>query len=83
MNARRNLTKERKTAVAIASVNLDKMMMDGRTGLKAGTIRAACLQRGVSVEDDGTTAILSAPRDRLQLVVELLYFSRTAHKIVG
>ena len=83
MNARRNEHKERITSVAVSSAYMGKMLMDGRTGLKAGTIAEACGQRGVSCKDNGKYVVLSAPRDRLQLIVELLYFSCVPHKIVG
>ena len=72
----RNETKEREMVIAINAIELDKALVDRRTGLRLGTIRQLCKQYGIAVKVSNGAATLKAKRDSIQLAVEKLYFCR-------
>ena len=67
---------ERPSKLGLDASLLDASLRDSRSWLQLGTLRQTCKQFGVDVSIDGATAVLSAPRDRLQLVAERLHFCR-------
>jgi hypothetical protein len=82
-SARKNATKERTMAVSLKTALLDRMLIDGRRGLKAGTVRQICDQFGAKIKVDGAVATISAPRNRLQMVVEQLHFCSVPYSVVA
>ena len=74
MKPARNMTKERMASVEIAATDVDRQLRDGRNAMNHGSISKACSQYGVEIKKNGRRAVLSAPRDRLQLIVEFLHY---------
>lgn len=79
----RNNSKERLASVRIRTADLEKNLVDGRTSMRRGTLAQTCTQHGVSVMQEGKHAVLTARRDRLQLVVELLHYCCVDYSVVS
>lgn len=82
-HARTNTFKERKLSVAIRIEDLDRDITDSRFGFKLGTTRQLCQQYGVSISTKGKMATLSSSRDRLQMVVGLLYYANVKYAVLS
>ena len=82
-SANKNRTQERMASIRIASAHLSKALVDGRNSLHRGTVEQLCSQYGVSIKREGRTALLSARRDRVQLIVEVFHFSSVAYSVVS
>lgn len=78
-----NKFKERKLAVSIRIEDLEKNLADSRFGFKMGTTRQLCEQFGVSVSTSGKRALLSSTRDKLQMVVGILYYCNVKYSTVA
>jgi len=70
------LFSEKLSRIAVDASIIDDQRKDRRSGMQSGSIRQACSQYGVRLKIDGDTAILSAPRDRLQPIAESLHYCR-------
>lgn len=82
-SARTNKFKERQLAVSIRIEDLDRSIVDCRFGFKLGTTRQLCDQFGVSVSTSGRRATLSSSRDKLQMVVGLLYYCNVKYSALA
>lgn len=63
-----------------SSVNLDKPLADFRPvtyGQKFGTPRHICKQFGIKIIDHGNYTQFTAPKPRLQMLIERLHFSKS------
>jgi len=81
-SAGKNRTQEHITSIRIAAADLKKNLYDGRNSLRHGTTEQLCSQYGISVRRDGKQAVLSARRDQLQLVVEIIHYSSVKYSVV-
>lgn len=48
----------------------------GKVGIKFGTIEQICHQYGISLEKKSKCLVFSAPKLRLQMLIEKLHFAR-------
>ena len=65
-----------------ADIRLNKVLKDHRQwtyGFVFGTVEAIARQCGVKINDLGTCKEFTAPKNRLQLFVEKLHFSKTSY----
>jgi len=62
-----------------SSVDLDKPLSDFRPstyGGKFGTVKAICKQFGIKIVDHGSYRQFTAPKLRIQMLIERLHFSK-------
>ena len=76
MNANRNKTVERKAGIVLSEENFDAMLIDNRYGMYRNTTRESCGRLGLTAKKRDGLILVEGPRDRLQMLVEILHFSR-------
>lgn len=73
-SSRRNQNKERTVSISLSLADFNKVVVDNRSGLLHGPVEKICSQLGISISKSNKLVVLTAPRDRLQLLVERLHF---------
>ena len=68
-------------AIVVSKKLKKKEIMDGRNGLRCGSLVTMCAQYGIKMETRGSELWLSAPKDRLQSCLEKLHFSNIPYTI--
>jgi hypothetical protein len=67
--------KEPTRYIFVPKIFRDMMLRDFRNNLKIGTMKSLCSQHGVKMSVDGEFLKLSAPKDRIQTILEFIHFS--------
>jgi hypothetical protein len=57
------------------------LMTDLRSGLNVGNIVTLCAQHGIRVTKEGKLLRLSAPRDRLQIILETVHYASVPYSV--
>lgn len=74
---------ERQACIGLLASDLERQLIDSRNGLKMGTVRQSCGQYGITIKQSGRNVLLSAPRDRLQILVERMHFCAIKYVVVS
>lgn len=82
MKYARNKSKERMASIRIAHADMSKEMYDSRNAMRRGTVASTCDQYGIDTMTNGSSVLLTARRDRLQAVVELLHYCGVNYMLV-
>jgi hypothetical protein len=73
---------EKASMLGLDAALIDVDLRDNRNGLQLGTLKQTCSQFGITISINGTTALLSAPRDRLQPIAERLHYCQVPFVIL-
>lgn len=80
-NAQQNKTPERKSGIIMPIKDFDASMTDNRMGMRRGCARDCCGQMGLTAKKRDGAMLIEGPRDRLQMLVEILHFSHMKYAI--
>jgi len=81
VNANRNNAKERKAGIALSAEDFDVMLVDNRLGMYRNSTRESCGRLGLTAKKRQGAILIEGPRDRVQMLVEVLHFSRMKYAV--
>ena len=81
MHANRNKTVERQAGIVLSKEDFDSMLIDNRFGMYRNTARESCGRLGLTAKKRNGSILIEGPRDRLQMLVEILHFARIEYSV--